>query len=107
MTYLRPFSCKCLIHNNGKDNLGNFNAKSDEGIFLGYSLNSKAYRILNKRTSMVEESIHVVFDELENNVLSKRFNQLNLNKHYDDENYNEIDANDQNKDQKKNIQEPI
>jgi len=28
-----------------KDNLGKFDAKSDEGIFLGYSMNSKAYRV--------------------------------------------------------------
>ena len=37
--------------------------KSDEGIFLGYSLNSKAFRIYNKRTMTIEESIHVAFDE--------------------------------------------
>ena len=49
--------------NNGKDNLGKFDAKSDEGIFLGYSLQSKAYRIYNKRTIIIEESIHVSFDE--------------------------------------------
>ena len=49
--------------NNGKDNLGKFDIKSDEGIFLGYSTSSKAYRIFNKRTLTVEESIHVVFDE--------------------------------------------
>ncbi|VFQ77234.1 unnamed protein product [Cuscuta campestris] len=38
---------------------------SDEGIFLGYSLRSKAYRVFNKRTKTVEESIHVVFDEFD------------------------------------------
>ena len=47
----------------GKKNLGKFDAKSDEGIFLGYSLHSKAYRIYNKRTMTIEESIHVSFDE--------------------------------------------
>ncbi|XP_059627686.1 uncharacterized protein LOC132270528 [Cornus florida] len=47
----------------GKDNLGKFDAKSDEGIFLGYSSRSKAYRVYNKRTLVVVESIHVVFDE--------------------------------------------
>ncbi|XP_073152674.1 uncharacterized protein [Henckelia pumila] len=36
---------------------------SDEGIFLGYSSISKAYRVFNKRTLNVEESIHVIFDE--------------------------------------------
>ncbi|XP_058003997.1 uncharacterized protein LOC131180662 [Hevea brasiliensis] len=33
------------------------------GIFLGYSTSSKAYRVFNKRTLVVKESIHVVFDE--------------------------------------------
>ena len=49
--------------NNGKDNLGKFDAKSYESIFLGYSLTSKAFRVFNKRTLVVEESIHVIFDE--------------------------------------------
>lgn len=38
-------------------------SKSDEGIIIGYSSNSKAYKFYNKRTQCVEESIHVVFDE--------------------------------------------
>ena len=36
---------------------------SDEAIFVGYSTNSKAYRVFNKRTLTVEESIHVIFNE--------------------------------------------
>ncbi|KAH9763962.1 Integrase catalytic domain-containing protein [Citrus sinensis] len=45
------------------DNLGKFDPKSDVGIFLGYSNSSKAYRVYNKRTLVVEESMHVTFDE--------------------------------------------
>ncbi|GAV58701.1 hypothetical protein CFOL_v3_02234 [Cephalotus follicularis] len=63
VSHLRPFGCKVFVLNNGKDNLGKFDAKSDEGIFLGYSLNSKAYRVFNKRTLIIEESIHVLFEE--------------------------------------------
>ena len=63
ISHLRTFGCKCFIHNNGKDNLGKFDPRSDEGIFVGYSSNSKAYRVYNKRTKKFEESIHVVFDE--------------------------------------------
>lgn len=48
---------------NGKDNLGKFDAKFDEGIILGYSSSSKAYRAYNHITYSVEESIHVAFDE--------------------------------------------
>ena len=60
--YFRVFGCKCFILNT-KDNLGKFDAKSDVGVFLGYSTTSKAYRVFNKRTLVVEESMHVVFDE--------------------------------------------
>ena len=63
ISHLHVFGCKCFVLNNGKENLGKFDAKSDEGIFLGYSLHSKAYRIYNKRTMTIEESIHVSFDE--------------------------------------------
>jgi len=63
ISHLHVFGCKCFVLNNDKDNLGKFDAKSDEGIFLGYSLHSKAFRIYNKRTMIIEESIHVAFDE--------------------------------------------
>ncbi|XP_069151793.1 uncharacterized protein [Solanum lycopersicum] len=61
--HLRAFGCVCFIHNNDKNNLGKFDAKSDEGIFLGYSSQSKAYKVLYKRTNRVEESVHIVFNE--------------------------------------------
>jgi len=40
-----------------------FDAKADKDIFLGYSSHSHAYRVYNKRTMTVEESVHIVFDE--------------------------------------------
>jgi len=43
------------VLNNGKDNSGKFDAKSDEGIPFGYSLNNKDFRIYNKRTMIIEE----------------------------------------------------
>ena len=50
--------------NNGKESLGKFDAKVDEAIFLGYSLERKVvYRVFNRRTLCVEESVHVVCDE--------------------------------------------
>ena len=69
ISHLRVFGCKCFIHNNGKNLPGKFDARSDNGIFLGYSTHSKAYRLLNKRTMCVEESVHVIFDE--SNTISK------------------------------------
>ena len=61
--HLRIFGCKCYVHNNEKDALGKFDPRSDEPIFLGYSSHSMAYKVLNKRTLCVEESVHVIFDE--------------------------------------------
>jgi len=35
-SHIKGFGCKCFILNNGKDNLGKFDSKADEGIFFGY-----------------------------------------------------------------------
>ncbi|KAI0496521.1 hypothetical protein KFK09_022840 [Dendrobium nobile] len=63
LSHLHVFGCKVFIHNNGKSHLGKFDPKSDEGVFLGYSSVGKSFRVFNKRTLMVEETTHVVFDE--------------------------------------------
>ncbi|GJS22253.1 ribonuclease H-like domain-containing protein [Tanacetum coccineum] len=42
---------------------GKFDGKSDEGFFVGYSLNSKAFRVYNIRTRKVEENLHIRFLE--------------------------------------------
>ncbi|CAN0917421.1 Retrovirus-related Pol polyprotein from transposon TNT 1-94 [Linum grandiflorum] len=63
ISYFKPFGCKSFILNT-KDHLGKFDSKFDEGIFVGYSSHSRAYRIYNKRTLKVEESIKVLFDEI-------------------------------------------
>nr|GEZ15824.1 retrovirus-related Pol polyprotein from transposon TNT 1-94 [Tanacetum cinerariifolium] len=49
---------------------GKFDAKGDEGYFIGYSRSSKAFRVFNKRTKRVEENLHVDF--LENKLIEKR-----------------------------------
>ena len=63
VSYLRNFDCNCFILNNGKHPIGKIDAKSDEAIFMSYALNSKAYRVFNKISLIIEESIHVVFYE--------------------------------------------
>jgi len=55
--------CKCFIHNNGKERLGKFDARSNVGIFVGYSMHSKAYRVCSARAKIIKESIHIIFDE--------------------------------------------
>jgi len=62
--YFRIFGSKCYILRD-RENLGKFDPKSDKGIFLGYSSNSRAYRVFNKRTETVMESINVVVDDEE------------------------------------------
>ena len=49
-----------FILNNEKHPISKMDANSDEAIFMGYALNSKAYRVFNKTSLIVEESIHVV-----------------------------------------------
>jgi hypothetical protein len=62
--YFRIFKSKCYILRD-RENLRKFDPKSDEGIFLGYSTNSRAYRVFNKRTKTVMGSINVVIDDEE------------------------------------------
>ena len=45
------------------ENVGKFDSWNDEGIFLGYSSTSKAYRVYDKRTMKVMETVNVVIDE--------------------------------------------
>ncbi|GJT27845.1 putative ribonuclease H-like domain-containing protein [Tanacetum coccineum] len=66
--FLRPFGCHVMILNT-LDHLGKFDAKGDEGFFVGYSLNSKAFRVYNKRTKHIEDNLHINF--LESKVIDK------------------------------------
>ncbi|GJV11171.1 ribonuclease H-like domain-containing protein [Tanacetum coccineum] len=59
---MRPFGCPVTILNT-IDHLGKFDGKADEGFFVGYSLNSKAFRVFNSRTRIVEENLHIRFSE--------------------------------------------
>ncbi|GJU48345.1 ribonuclease H-like domain-containing protein [Tanacetum coccineum] len=62
LSFMRPFGCHVTILNT-LDHLGKFDGKSDDGFFVGYSLNSKAFRVYNIRTRKVEENLHVRFLE--------------------------------------------
>ncbi|KAI3813246.1 hypothetical protein L1987_17965 [Smallanthus sonchifolius] len=56
--FLKPFGCPCtILITHGV--LPKFGAKSDEGYFVGYSSQSKAYRVFNSRTRIVKESANV------------------------------------------------
>ncbi|GJU35381.1 ribonuclease H-like domain-containing protein [Tanacetum coccineum] len=59
LSFMRPFGCPVTILNT-IDHLGKFDGKADEGFFVGYSTNSKAFRVFNIRTRIVEENLHLV-----------------------------------------------
>ncbi|CAM8948310.1 unnamed protein product [Rhodiola kirilowii] len=61
--YFHIFGSQCYILRD-REYLQKLDPKSDEGIFLGYSTNSRAHRVYNKRTGVVMESINVVVQDV-------------------------------------------
>nr|GEZ90146.1 putative ribonuclease H-like domain-containing protein [Tanacetum cinerariifolium] len=53
-----------------------FDGKADEGFFVGYSLNSKDFRVFNNRTRIVEENLHIRFTENTPNIAGSGPNWL-------------------------------
>nr|GEU86738.1 ribonuclease H-like domain-containing protein [Tanacetum cinerariifolium] len=66
--FMRPFGCPVTILNT-LDSLGKFDGKVDEGFLVGYSVSSKAFRVFNSRTRIVQETLHVNFLENKPNVV--------------------------------------
>nr|GFC60795.1 retrovirus-related Pol polyprotein from transposon TNT 1-94 [Tanacetum cinerariifolium] len=65
--FMRPFGCHVTILNT-LDPLDKFQGKVDEGFLVGYSVCSKAFRVFNSRTRIVQETLHVNFIENKPNV---------------------------------------
>ncbi|GJU98146.1 integrase, catalytic region, zinc finger, CCHC-type containing protein [Tanacetum coccineum] len=63
LSYLHVFGSLCYLTNDSED-LGKLKEKADIGIFVGYAPAKKTFRIYNKRTRLIQETIHVTFDEL-------------------------------------------
>nr|GFB82084.1 retrovirus-related Pol polyprotein from transposon TNT 1-94 [Tanacetum cinerariifolium] len=63
LTFFRVFGALCYPTNNSED-LGKLQPTADTGIFVGYAPSRKWYRIYNKRTQRIMETIHVQFNEL-------------------------------------------
>nr|GEX62051.1 ribonuclease H-like domain-containing protein [Tanacetum cinerariifolium] len=70
LSFMGPFGCLVTILNI-IDHLGKFNSKVDEGFYVGYSLNIKAFRVFNSRTRIVEENLHTSFSEGTPNVVGE------------------------------------
>nr|GEX12870.1 hypothetical protein [Tanacetum cinerariifolium] len=66
--FIRPFGYSVTILNT-LDHLGKFQGKVDEGFLVGYSVCSKAFRVFNSRTRIVQETLHVNFMENKPNVV--------------------------------------
>nr|GEW43396.1 retrovirus-related Pol polyprotein from transposon TNT 1-94 [Tanacetum cinerariifolium] len=60
ISFMRPFGCHVTILNT-LDPLGKFQGKVDEGFLVGYSVCSKAFRVFNNRTCIIQETLHVNF----------------------------------------------
>ncbi|GKF62376.1 retrovirus-related pol polyprotein from transposon TNT 1-94, partial [Tanacetum coccineum] len=63
------FGCICYITKDG-ENLDKMKEKGDPCVMVGYSTQSKGYRVYNKRTRLIVESIHIKFDEINVQMIS-------------------------------------
>ncbi|GJS09973.1 retrovirus-related pol polyprotein from transposon TNT 1-94 [Tanacetum coccineum] len=63
LSFFHVFGALCYPTNDS-DNLGKLQPKTDIGIFIGYAPTKKAFRIFNRCTRRIIETIHVDFDEL-------------------------------------------
>nr|GEU72596.1 ribonuclease H-like domain-containing protein [Tanacetum cinerariifolium] len=70
LDFMKPFGCPVTILNT-LDHLGKFKGKADEGFLVGYSVNSKTFRVFNSRTRRVEENLHIKFLENKRNVAGR------------------------------------
>ncbi|GJV52781.1 putative ribonuclease H-like domain-containing protein [Tanacetum coccineum] len=95
ISYIRPFGCHVTILNT-IDHLGKFVGKSDEGFLVGYSLQSKAFRVYNLVSKRVEENLHINFLENKPNVAGKGPNWLfDLDYLTDSMNYHNVSSKNQ------------
>nr|GFB63378.1 hypothetical protein [Tanacetum cinerariifolium] len=69
--FFRVFGCRCYLLNDYED-VGKLKANRDIEVFVGYSKESDAFRIYNKQTRKIHESVNVNFDEI-SEMASKQF----------------------------------
>ncbi|GJV53801.1 ribonuclease H-like domain-containing protein [Tanacetum coccineum] len=75
ISFMRPFGCLVTILNT-LDPLGKFDGKAEEGSLVGYSVNSKAFKVFNSQTRKFEENLHVNFLKNKPNVAGQGPNWL-------------------------------
>ena len=62
LKHLHEFGSTCFVLND-KEHMNKFDPKISEGVFLGYSPNNRAYKVINKRLKTVMESAYVAIDD--------------------------------------------
>nr|GEY13419.1 ribonuclease H-like domain-containing protein [Tanacetum cinerariifolium] len=67
IVFMRPFGCPITIFNT-LGPLGKFDGNADEGFLVRYSVSSKAFRVFNSRTSIIQETLNINFLENQPNV---------------------------------------
>nr|GEV41350.1 hypothetical protein [Tanacetum cinerariifolium] len=72
ISYFHVFGCHAFIHNH-KDHLGKFDAKANDGYFLGYFSVLKAFRVYNTRRQQIEETYHIPDEFLHKDDLSRQY----------------------------------
>ncbi|GJS95963.1 putative ribonuclease H-like domain-containing protein [Tanacetum coccineum] len=75
ISFIRPFGCPVTILNT-LDPLEKFDGKVEEEFLVGYSVNSKAFRVFNTETKKVKENLHVNFLENKPNVTGQGPNRI-------------------------------
>nr|GFA20358.1 integrase, catalytic region, zinc finger, CCHC-type, peptidase aspartic, catalytic [Tanacetum cinerariifolium] len=75
LSFLHVFGALCYPTNDS-ENLRKLQPKADIGIFIGYAPTKKAFRIYNRHTRRIVETIHVNFDELTDLLFQSMFDEL-------------------------------
>nr|GEX00002.1 retrovirus-related Pol polyprotein from transposon TNT 1-94 [Tanacetum cinerariifolium] len=78
ISFLHVFGALCYPKNDRED-IGKLGAKGDIGFFIGYSADSYAYRVYNRRTKQIMETMNVSFDELSTMDFEQRSSKPGLN----------------------------
>nr|GEZ73390.1 uncharacterized mitochondrial protein AtMg00810-like [Tanacetum cinerariifolium] len=87
ISFLHVFGALCYPKNDRKD-IGKLGAKGDIGFFIGYSADSYAYRVFNRRTKKIMETVNVSFDELSMMAFEQRSSKPGLNRYLQEEGIN-------------------
>nr|GFA88616.1 integrase, catalytic region, zinc finger, CCHC-type, peptidase aspartic, catalytic [Tanacetum cinerariifolium] len=78
ISFLHVFGALCYPKNDRED-IGKLGTKGDIGFFIGYSADSCAYRVYNRRTKKIMETMNVSFDEISAMAFEQCSSKLGLN----------------------------